>query len=185
MLAVVKEHAAPGVTLKDMPTPTPQPGEVLVRVLTGSICGTDIGLYDWIPWAAEHVTPPIILGHELLGEILEINPANDQDGHVGLAVGDLVSSETHIFCNHCHQCQINNRHVCENMKLFGLSRDGAFAEYATIPIRTTWKNDPALNRDFMSVQEPLGNAVYVVEKGGVPEKKVLVLGLLLEKANLF
>ncbi len=177
MLAVVKENAAPGVVLKDMPKPSPKPGEVLARVIHSSICGTDIGLYDWIPWAAEHVTPPIILGHELLGEIVEINPGNDGDGDGGLSVGDLVSSETHIFCNRCHQCQVNNRHVCENMKLFGLSRDGAFAEFATIPIRTTWKNDPSLDRDFMSVQEPLGNAVYVVEKGNVADKKVLVLGL--------
>ncbi len=183
MLAVVKEKAAPGVVLKDMPKPTPQPGEVLVRVIHSSICGTDIGLYDWIPWAAEHVTPPTILGHELLGEIIEINPGTEWEGGdrekspSGISLGDLVSSETHIFCNHCHQCQVNNRHVCENMKLFGLSRDGAFAEYATLPIRTTWKNDPSLDRDFMSVQEPLGNAVYVVEKGDVPEKKVLVLGL--------
>lgn len=177
MLAIVKESAAPGVALKDMPKPSPKPGEVLVRVIHGSICGTDIGLYDWIPWAAEHVTPPIILGHELLGEIVEINPGTDGEGDAGLAIGDLVSSETHIFCNHCHQCQVNNRHVCENMKLFGLSRDGAFAEFATIPIRTTWKNDPSLDRDFMSVQEPLGNAVYVVEKGNVADKKVLVLGL--------
>ena len=114
----------------------------------------------------------MVVGHELVGEILEINgdPA-------ALKVGDLVSSETHIFCGHCYQCQIGNRHICENMELFGIGRDGGFAEYATIPIRTTWRNDPSLDPEVMSAQEPLGNAVHVVTKGDVPGKTVLVLGL--------
>jgi len=81
-----------------------------------SICGTDIGIYDWTPWAESHITPPIVIGHEILGEVLEINGDNPN----GITVGDLVSSETHIFCGKCHQCQIGNRHVCENMQLFGI-----------------------------------------------------------------
>jgi threonine 3-dehydrogenase len=172
MLAVVKERPAAGVAVKDIPRPVPAPGEVLVRVRASSICGTDISIYDWTPWAAGHITPPMVVGHELVGEVLEIN------GEPGaLRVGDLVSSETHIFCGHCYQCQIGNRHICERMELFGIGRDGGFAEYATIPIRTTWKNDPSLDPEVMSAQEPLGNAVHVVTKGDVAGKTVLVLGL--------
>jgi threonine 3-dehydrogenase len=172
MLAVVKERPVAGVVVKDIPRPTAAPGEVLVKVRASSICGTDISIYDWTPWAAGHITPPMVMGHELVGEILEIN------GDPGaLRVGDLVSSETHIFCGHCYQCQIGNRHICENMELFGIGRDGGFAEYATIPIRTTWKNDPSLDPEVMSAQEPLGNAVHVVTKGDVSGKTVLVLGL--------
>ncbi len=172
MLAVVKERPVAGVVVKDIPKPVAAPGEVLVKVRASSICGTDISIYDWTPWAAGHITPPMVVGHELVGEILEIN------GEPGtLSVGDLVSSETHIFCGHCYQCQIGNRHICENMELFGIGRDGGFAEYATIPIRTTWENDPSLDPEVMSAQEPLGNAVHVVTKGDVAGKTVLVLGL--------
>lgn len=173
MLAVVKEKAEPGVVLKQVPVPTPAKDEVLVKVKYASICGTDIGIYDWIPWAEGHIKPPQIIGHELVGEVVKINgnPKN------GLRVGDLVSSETHIFCLNCYQCQIKNYHICENMELFGIGRNGSFAEYCTIPLKTTWKNDPKIPVESMSVQEPLGNAVNVVTKANVKGKKVLVMGL--------
>jgi threonine 3-dehydrogenase len=173
MLAVVKEKPAPGVTLKQVSIPKPQKDEVLVKVVHASICGTDIGIYNWIPWAASHIKPPHIMGHELVGEIVEINT----DQKTELKVGDLVSSETHIFCENCYQCSIKNYHICENMNLFGIGRDGSFAEYATIPLRTTWKNDPSIPVEAMSVQEPLGNAVNVVTKAEVKGKKILVMGL--------
>jgi len=173
MLAVVKEKAAPGVTIKKVPVPAPQKDEVLVKVIHASICGTDIGIYDWIPWAAAHIKPPQIMGHEMAGKVVEIN--TKKKTHI--KIGDLVSSETHIFCQNCYQCKIKNYHICENMKLFGIGRDGAFAEYATIPLRTTWKNNTKIPVEAMSVQEPLGNAVNVVTKANVKGKKVLVMGL--------
>jgi threonine 3-dehydrogenase len=173
MLAVVKEKKAPGVTLKDIPVPKPQKGEVLVKVKLASICGTDIGIYDWTPWAKSHISPPIVIGHEVLGEVIEVNGDNPN----GLKKGDLVSSETHIFCGHCYQCKIGNKHICENMQLFGIGRNGGFAEYATIPVRTTWKNDKSIPIEAMSSQEPLGNAVHVAVTAGVKDKTVLVYGL--------
>jgi threonine 3-dehydrogenase len=173
MLAVYKDAPAPGVVLRRTPVPVAKPDEVLVKVKAASICGTDISIYDWTPWAAGHITPPMIVGHELVGEVLEV-PAQ---ANTTLRVGDLVSSETHIFCDRCYQCQIGNRHICENMELFGIGRDGGFAEYATIPVRTSWKNDPSLDPEVMSAQEPLGNAVHVVTKAQVPGKSVLVVGL--------
>lgn len=173
MLAVLKEHAAPGVTIKDIPVPKPAVGEVLVKVKYASICGTDIGIYDWIPWAAAHIKPPIVIGHEIVGEVVEIN----SDTETSVQKGDLVSSETHIFCLNCYQCEQKNYHICENMNLFGIGRNGGFAEYATIPIRTTWVNDKSIPLEAMSVQEPLGNAVNVVTKAQVKGKKVLIMGL--------
>lgn len=173
MLAVLKEKPGPGAMVKKVPVPVPAEDEVLVKVKYASICGTDIGIYDWNEWAASHVKPPQIMGHELVGEILEIN----SKGKTELKKGDLVSSETHIFCLNCYQCEIKNYHICENMKLFGIGRNGGFAEYATIPVRTTWKNDPKIPVESMSVQEPLGNAVNVVTKADVKGKKVLVMGL--------
>lgn len=173
MLAVVKEKAAPGVSIKKIPIPKPGKDEVLVKVKYASICGTDIGIYDWIPWAASHIKPPQVIGHEIVGEVLEVNSSKKTN----FKKGDLVSSETHIFCLNCFQCQIKNYHVCENMKLFGIGREGGFAEYATIPLRTTWKNDPSIPAEVMSVQEPLGNAVNAVTKAKVAGKKVLIMGL--------
>lgn len=171
MLAVVKEKAQAGVTIKHLPIPEPAPGELLIKVKAASICGTDIGIYDWTPWAAGHITPPIVIGHEVVGEVLEIN------GKSSIQVGDLVSSETHIPDNTCYQCQINNRHVCEHMQLFGIGRNGAFAQYATIPLHTSWKNDPSIPIEWMSTQEPLGNAVHVVTKAKVSGKRVIIFGL--------
>lgn len=173
MLAVRKERPKPGVEVEKITVPKPKKDEVLIKVLYASICGTDIGIYDWIPWAQGHIKPPMTMGHEVVGEIIEINT----DKKTNLKKGDLVSSETHIFCGNCRQCKIGNYHVCENMELFGIGRDGAFAEYATIPLRTTWKNDRAIDPIEMSVQEPLGNAVNVVQKADVRKKKVLVVGL--------
>lgn len=173
MFAVVKEQAEPGVVIKKVPVPRPGKDEVLVKVKAASICGTDINIYDWTPWAAGHINPPAVIGHEVVGEILEINSENPQ----GLQVGDLVSSETHIFCGKCYQCRIGNQHICENMQLFGIGRNGGFAEYAVIPVRTSWKNDKSIPVEWMSAQEPLGNAVHVVQKAGVMGKTVVVFGL--------
>src|SRR3989344_1812761 len=173
MLAVLKDKPAPGVTIKKIPVPKPEKDEVLVKVKYASICGTDIGIYDWNDWAASHIKPPQVMGHELVGEIIDMNSQEKTD----FKKGDLVSSETHIFCLNCYQCEIKNYHICENMKLFGIGRNGGFAEYATIPTRTTWKNDPSIPVEAMSVQEPLGNAVNVVSKADVSGKRVLVMGL--------
>ena len=199
MLAVVKEKSAPGVTIKQIPIPQPADDEVLIKVKYASICGTDIAIYDWTPWAAGHIKPPIVIGHEVVGEVVKINNKNKTDTRSNkntsqyyppliknddkrqFKLGDLVSSETHIFCGHCFQCRIFNHHLCENMQLFGIGRNGGFAEYATIPIRTTWKNPSASSGqvplEAMSVQEPLGNAVHVVTKAEVAGKKVLIIGL--------
>jgi threonine 3-dehydrogenase len=173
MLAVLKEKPASGVVIKMVPPPSLQKEEVLVKVRYASICGTDIGIYDWNDWAAGHIKPPQIIGHEMVGKVIEINTKSKTD----IKIGDLVSSETHIFCLNCYQCKIKNYHICENMKLFGIGRNGSFAEYATIPLRTTWKNDTKIPVEAMSVQEPLGNAVNVVIKAKVKGKKILVMGL--------
>ncbi len=173
MLAVIKERGAPGVSIKKVQVPTPKKGEALVRVRAASICGTDVSIYDWTPWAEGHIKPPIVIGHEVVGEIIEMS---GEDTY-GLKRGDLISSETHIFCNKCYQCRINNRHICENMELFGIGRDGGFAEYAIVPLRTSWKNDQSIPLEQMSAQEPLGNAVHVVDKANVAGKTVLVIGL--------
>lgn len=173
MQAVVKKEPKSGVFITQIPVPTLKKEEVLVKVKAASICGTDVSIYNWTPWAEGHIVPPIVIGHEIVGEIIDINTSNPTH----LKKGDLVSSETHIFCGKCYQCLINNRHICEKMELFGIGRNGSFAQYATIPVRTTWKNDSSIPLKTMSAQEPLGNAVHVVTKANVAGKTVCVFGL--------
>lgn len=172
MLAVLKDKKAPGVSLKQIPIPHPALEEALVRIKAVSICGTDISIYDWTPWAKNHIKPPKVLGHELVGEIVEVNSKSSK-----FKKGDLVSSETHIYCGKCSQCRLGNKHICEHMKLFGIGRDGGFAQYATIPIKTAWKNDPGIPLPILVLQEPLGNAVHAVKKTDVRDKVVGVFGL--------
>ncbi|MBI5614449.1 alcohol dehydrogenase catalytic domain-containing protein [Candidatus Gottesmanbacteria bacterium] len=180
MLAVLKARSTPGVELQRIAIPDPKEGELLVKVKAASICGTDISIYDWTPWAEGHIKPPVVIGHEIVGEVIEINPSASSGQAVyaeDIKIGDFVSSETHIFCGSCYQCRIGNRHICENMELFGIGRNGGFAEYATIPIRTSWKNERSVPIEWMSTQEPLGNAVHVVTKAKVSGKRVVVFGL--------
>lgn len=173
MTAVLKTEPKPGIQVKKIEVPEPQKEEALVKVKCSSICGTDIGIYDWGDWAKSHVIPPKVIGHEVVGEIVSINST----AKTLLKVGDIVSSETHIYCDHCSQCLAGNKHICENLELFGISRNGGFAQYTTIPLRTAWKNDPTLPIEIMSIQEPLGNAVHVLEQAQVHGKRVLLLGL--------
>jgi threonine 3-dehydrogenase len=173
MRAVRKNTSTSGAELVEIAVPQPASDEILVKVKAASICGTDVNIYDWTSWAQGHISPPITIGHEVVGEVIHV--PKDVDTYI--RIGDLVSSETHIFCGKCYQCRIGNLHICENMQLFGIGRDGGFAEYATIPLRTAWKNDPSLPIEQMSVQEPLGNAVHVVQKAVVTGKTVAVYGL--------
>lgn len=171
MLAVLKDKRGPGVSLEKIQIPKPSKDEVLVKVLLASICGTDISLYDWTPWAQKHLKPPVVLGHEIVGEVLQVN------GKSHLKPGDLISSETHIFCTKCNQCKKGNYHICEKMQLFGIDKNGGFAQYTSIPLKTAWKNNPSLPLELMVIQEPLGNAMHVISRAGVKNKVVGIFGL--------
>jgi len=172
----VKSRRGPGGEIRTVPTPSPQEDEVLVRVRASSVCGTDVHLWDWNPWAEARVRRlPLILGHELSGEVVELGRAVRS-----LAVGDHVSAETHIVDGTCYQCRTGRMHVCENVQVLGVDHDGVFAEFALLPERNAWKNDPALEPEIASVQEPLGNAVHSLLPEDTVEdlagKRLLVTG---------
>ena len=156
MKAVVKTREAPGAELVELDIPQPAADEVLVKLMAGSICGTDVHIYAWDPGARVYVKNlPQILGHEFAGTIVEVgNEVKD------FKAGDYVSAETHIYCGTCIQCRNDQRHICETGRVFGLTCNGCFAEYFTIPARVLWKSNPQLPPEVASVQEPLGNAVY-------------------------
>ena len=176
MQAVVKTRRGPGGEVRTVPTPSPRESEVLVRVKASSVCGTDVHLWEWNPWAEARVRHlPLVLGHELSGEVVEVGRSVKS-----LTVGDHVSAETHIVDGTCYQCRTGRMHICEHVEVLGVDRDGVFAEYAVLPELNAWKNDPALEPELASVQEPLGNAVHSLLPESTDEdiagKRVLITG---------
>jgi threonine 3-dehydrogenase len=170
--AILKEREGEGLTMKEVPEPTrPGPTEVIVKVKRVSICGTDVHIYNWDEWAASRMKPPVIIGHELAGEIVEKG-----DDVEGLEVGDYVSAESHIFCGHCYQCRTGRAHICQNLKILGVDVNGVFAEYAKLPARILWKVSPEIDPIFASVMEPFGNAVHTVTVEDLTGKTVLITG---------
>jgi threonine 3-dehydrogenase len=171
MVAVVKAKAAPGIELREVPVPTPGPGEVLVRVQTASVCGTDLHIYNWDPWAKGRIHPPLIPGHEFCGEVAAFG-----DEVTSVKEGDFVSAEMHVACGKCLQCRTGEAHICQNVKIIGVDADGAFAEYVVIPESNIWKLDPAIPLDYASILDPLGNAVHTVLAGEIAAKSVAITG---------
>jgi len=176
MKAIVKERRQPGAQVTTVDEPKIKQGEVLVKVEAASICGTDIHIWDWNEWAQNRMKRlPIIFGHEVAGEVVETGK-----NVTTVQVGDKVSAETHIVDGTCYQCRTDRKHVCKNMEILGVDRDGVFAEYFALPEDNAWKNDPHLDSAIASVQEPLGNAVQaVLPKEHVEDiagKNVAVLG---------
>ena len=172
MLAIFKTSPEPeGTEFREVPIPKPGPNDVLIKVKICSICGTDVHIYNWDPWAQKNIKPPLLYGHEFAGEIVETGKNVE---HV--KVGDYVSGECHIFCNHCYHCNMGMRHVCSNMEIFGVHTEGIFAEYAKIPAQNVWENDPDLSLEYATIQDPLGNAVHTVFATDVSAKNVVILG---------
>lgn len=176
MYAVVKKKRNPGAEIATVNVPEIKKDEVLVKVKATSICGTDVHIWDWNEWAQNRVKKiPLILGHELAGEVVEVGM-----DITTIQVGDMVSAETHIVDGTCYQCKTDRMHICQNVQILGVDRDGVFAEYVALPERNAWKNDPQLDPAIASLQEPLGNAVQcVLPKDNVEDvagKTVAVLG---------
>lgn len=172
MQAVMKASAAPGAALAEVRVPEPGPGEALVEVRAASICGTDFHVYAWDDWAAGRVHPPRIMGHETAGVVAALGP-----GAAGVDVGDHVSIETHITCGICHSCRTGQGHICENVQIIGVDRDGSFAQYVAVPAANLWRNPSDMPFDVAAAQEPLGNAVHTVFAGEIAGKSVLITGL--------
>jgi L-threonine 3-dehydrogenase len=167
----VKTQAATGAELKDVPTPeTPRNG-ALVKIKNVSICGTDFHVYSWDAWAQSRVKPPVTMGHEWAGEVVEVGPEC-----ASLKVGDYVSGESHHVCGHCLQCRTGQGHVCQNTKIFGVDTTGCFAEYFAVPEASVIKNDPRVPPHIACMQDPLGNAVHAALAGDITGKSVAVLG---------
>lgn len=171
MHAIVKANAGVGLELRTVPVPVPQSGEVLIKVEKTSICGTDVHIYNWDPWAQQHIKPPMVIGHEYVGRIAALG-----DGVTGLEVGQRVSGEGHITCHHCRNCHSGNIQWCKNTVSVGVDRDGAFAEYVCIPQENVILIDESLPTDVVSFFDAFGNATHTALMFPIIGEDVLITG---------
>lgn len=167
----MKTEAAPGAKIMEIDIPEPGPKDVLIKVKVAAICGTDIHINDWTPFAQTRVKPPMVFGHEGCGEIVKIG-----NQVTNVTVGDLIAIETHIPCGECYQCQTGLQHICEKMAIIGVHTDGVFAEYARIPAVCCWKLPQDTNPDLGAILEPWGVAVNGALKGEINNRSVAVFG---------
>lgn len=171
MDALVKTYAGPGLERKRMPKPEPGMGEVLIKIRKTAICGTDLHIYNWDPWSQENVKPPIIIGHEYVGEIAGLGP-----GVRGYTLGQIVSGEGHIVCGHCRNCRAGNGQYCKYTSGVGVNRDGAFAEYLVIPASNVVPISPGIDEEVVSFFDALGNATHTALMFDVIGEDVLITG---------
>jgi len=171
MLAVVKAKPAPGADIRDVKVPEIGLTDVLVKVKVASVCGTDLHIYNWDPWAQHRIHPPLIPGHEFCGDVVAVGAEVTT-----VKEGDFVSAEMHVNCGKCYQCRTGEAHICQNVKIIGVDADGAFAEYVRIPESNIWKLDPAIPQEYASILDPLGNAVHAVLAGEIAAKTVAITG---------
>lgn len=172
MKAYLKETPARGGVLRDIPVPVPGEGEVLIKVKATAICGTDIHIHEWNAWAQGAVKNlPIVMGHEFSGEVVDLGP-----GVKDLKKGDYVSGETHIPCGRCYQCRNGQQHICANLLLPGVHRNGSFAEYIAYPELCSVKMPRSIAPEYGAVMEPLGVGVNAVMEGHVGGSNIAVVG---------
>ncbi|MCB2223006.1 MAG: L-threonine 3-dehydrogenase [Actinobacteria bacterium] len=171
MRAIVKPAPGPGLEMIDAPVPDPRAGDVLLEVKATSICGTDLHIRNWDPWAQVHVRAPLIVGHEMCGVVV-----GHGDGVTDPPLGTLVSVESHVVCGTCAWCRTGKGHLCPETRILGVHRDGVFAEYVTVPAVNAWPDPPDMPLSVASLQENFGNAVHTVSVPDVDGRKVLVTG---------
>lgn len=171
MRALVKTSAAPGLELIDVPTPEIGPNDVLIKVRRTGICGTDLHIAGWDDWAKEHISPPVIVGHEFCGDIVAVGSAVTD-----LKEGMFVSAEGHFVCGRCRACLAGKRQLCANTKGIGVQVDGAFAEYLRMPAGNVWVHHRPIDPDVAAIFDPFGNAVHTALQFPCLGEDVLVSG---------
>lgn len=171
MKALVKSKSEPGLWLEDIPEPKVGINDVLIQVDRTGICGTDMHIYKWDAWASKTIPVPMAVGHEFVGEVLEVG-SNVNDFHPG----EIVSGEGHVVCGRCRNCLAGRRHLCAVTKGIGVNRPGAFAEYIALPMTNVWHHHQDVDRDVASIFDPFGNAVHTALSFPVLGEDVLITG---------
>ncbi len=171
MHALVKAKPERGIWMEEVPVPTPGPNDLLIRIKKAAICGTDLHIYNWDHWAQHTIKPPLVAGHEFMGEVVELG------SHVeGFSVGDRVSGEGHITCGHCRRCRAGKRHLCRNTQGIGVNRAGAFADFLVLPAGNAFALPPSIPDEVASFLDPLGNATHTALSFDMVGEDVLITG---------
>jgi threonine 3-dehydrogenase len=171
MKALVKSRAERGLWLEEIAEPAIGINDVLIRVRYTGICGTDVHIYQWDAWAQKTIPVPMAIGHEFVGEIVEVG-SNVNDFYPG----DIVSGEGHVVCGRCRNCLAGRRHLCARTLGVGVNRPGAFAEFISLPMTNIWRHDPKVNQKVAAIFDPFGNAVHTALSFPVLGEDVLITG---------
>ncbi len=171
MKALVKARAEAGLLLEDVPEPKVGINDVLIKVRRAAICGTDLHIWKWDEWAAKTIPVPMVVGHEFVGEVVEVG-SNVND----FFAGDVVSAEGHVVCGRCRNCLAGRRHLCARTLGVGVNRPGAFAEYISVPMTNVWHHARSIPLDVAAIFDPFGNAVHTALSFPVLGEDVLITG---------
>ena len=171
MKALVKPAAERGLVLRDVPEPRIRDDEVLIRVRFAGVCGTDVHIYEWDAWAQSRCRPPIIGGHEIAGEVVEVGSLVES-----VKVGDRVTAEGHIVDERSIFSRTGNAHVDPSTRIIGVDRDGCFAEYIAMPATNVWHLDDGISLELGGIHDPMGNAFHTALTANIPGAVVLVTG---------
>jgi threonine 3-dehydrogenase len=171
MRALAKTQAGPGLELVEIPEPEIGINDVLIKVLRTGICGTDLHIESWDHWAQEHIHPPLVIGHEFVGEVVAVG-SNVNDFHPG----QIVSGEGHLVCGRCRNCMAGRRHLCAHTAGIGVDRAGAFAEYISLPMTNVWAHHAGIDLDVAAIFDPFGNATHTALSFPVLGEDVLITG---------
>jgi threonine 3-dehydrogenase len=171
MKALIKKESKPGLWLEDADEPKIGINDVLIHVDRTGICGTDLHVYEWDAWARRTIPVPLVVGHEFVGEIVEVG-SNVADFHPGA----IVSAEGHVVCGRCRNCLAGRRHLCKDTRGIGVNRAGAFAEYISVPVTNVWQHRRNIELDVAAIFDPFGNAVHTALTFDVLGEDVLITG---------
>jgi len=171
MKALVKKYAKPGLWMDEVPFPEIGINDVLIKIRKTAICGTDIHIWNWDEWAQKTIPVPMTVGHEFVGEVSAMG-SNVHD----LKIGEIVSGEGHIVCGRCRNCLAGRRHLCVATKGVGVNREGAFAEYLSIPVTNVWHADQNISHEILSIFDPFGNATHTALSFDTLGEDVLITG---------
>ena len=171
MKALTKKKPEQGLWMEDVPVPEVGTNDVLIKIQKTAICGTDIHIFNWDHWAQKTIKPPMVIGHEFVGTVEKFG-SNVHD----VELGELVSGEGHIVCGRCRNCLAGRRHLCTDPNCIGVNRNGAFAEYLSIPVSNIWHCDTNIPKDVLSCFDPFGNAVHTALSYDLVGEDVLITG---------
>ena len=171
MKALVKLRPEKGIWMDNVPVPEIGINDVLIKIKKTAICGTDLHIYKWDDWSQKTIKTPMTIGHEYMGVVVDKGA-----GVKNVKIGDRVTGEGHIACGHCRNCRRGKLHVCENTVGIGVNRDGAFAEYLSLPEVNVVHLDDRIPDEIASIMDPFGNATHTALSFPVLGEDVLITG---------